>query len=157
MSDQELKIKSDIVGRFPQMESHIKITRVRRIFMDVTKNDFSAVLSFIVDKCGFSILCAITGLDENDVFGIMYNLANESGIMLNLELRIPKQEPLINTITGIFINADIYERELVDLFGITVEGLAPGKRYPLPDGWPEGQYPLKKDFNEEVLVEKEAK
>jgi len=156
MSEQELKIKNDLCARFPHLESHVKIARVRRIFIDVQKSDFPSVFELITKEFGFTILCSITGLDESEVFGVMYNLAHENGIMLNLELRIPKNESVISTITGAFPNADIYERELIDLFGITVEGLVPGKRYPLPDGLPEGQYPLKKDFNEEVLVEKEA-
>ena len=40
----------------------------------------------------------------------------------------------------------IYERELVDLLGARVEGLVPGVRYPLPEGWPEGDHPLLKDW-----------
>ena len=37
------------------------------------------------------------------------------------------------------------------MFGIKVEGLPEGERYPLPDGWPEGQYPLRKDWNKDML------
>jgi membrane-bound hydrogenase subunit beta len=35
------------------------------------------------------------------------------------------------------------------MFGIEVEGVPPGRRYPLPDDWPEGQYPLRKDWKQE--------
>ena len=48
-----------------------------------------------------------------------------------------------------FPAAHIYERELVDLLGAKVEGLPPGNRYPLPDDWPEVQYPLRKDWKQE--------
>jgi Ni,Fe-hydrogenase III component G len=34
----------------------------------------------------------------------------------------------------------------VDLLGIKVNGLASGHRYPLPDNWPKGEYPLRKDW-----------
>jgi membrane-bound hydrogenase subunit beta len=34
----------------------------------------------------------------------------------------------------------------MDLLGIQVEGIPPGRHYPLPEGWPEGQYPLRKDW-----------
>ena len=32
-----------------------------------------------------------------------------------------------------------------------VQGLPPGNRYPLPDDWPQGQYPLRKDWNVSML------
>jgi len=53
---------------------------------------------------------------------------------------------VIKTITDIFPPADIYERELEDLLGAKVDGLGDGKRYPLPDDWPKGEYPLRKDW-----------
>ena len=57
--------------------------------------------------------------------------------------------------TGKFSNAEYYEKELVDLLGFRVEGLPPGPRYPLPDDWPEGQYPLRKEWKPEMLDRKE--
>ena len=50
-----------------------------------------------------------------------------------------------------FPGAELYERELVDMFGISVEGLPAGNRYPLPDDWPQGQHPLRKDWKKEML------
>jgi Ni,Fe-hydrogenase III component G len=37
------------------------------------------------------------------------------------------------------------------MLGVNVEGLPEGKRYPLPDDWPDGQYPLRKDWNKKML------
>ncbi len=63
---------------------------------------------------------------------------------------------MLKTITDYFSSAEIYERELVDLLGVRVEGLKEGKRYPLPDDWPAGQYPLRKDWKVEMLKQKES-
>ena len=100
----------------------------------------------MVEGLGFRILCAITGQDEGDSFSVLYHLAREDGIMLNVEVSAPKANPVIKTVTGVFPGADHYEREIVDLLGFKVEGLAPGFRYPLTDDWPPGQYPLRKDW-----------
>jgi Ni,Fe-hydrogenase III component G len=66
--------------------------------------------------------------------------------MLNLKTWVLKENAAIKTVTDTFSAADIYEREISDLLGIKMEGLAPGRRYPLPDDWPDGEYPLRKDW-----------
>jgi membrane-bound hydrogenase subunit beta len=157
MLEKETNIKQALVTRFPALAETVTIQRERRIFVDVTQADFDNVFSHCVNNESAVILCAITGLDEGDTFGVLYHLACENGIMINVKTHIAKTDPKINTIGKIFPNADIYERELVDLLGIQVTGLAEGKRYPLPDGWPEGQYPLRKDFDASVLDNKGVK
>ena len=57
---------------------------------------------------------------------------------------------MFKTVISYFPDAEIYEREVVDLFGVTIEGLPPGNSYPLPDDWPKGQYPLRKDWKPEL-------
>ncbi len=99
----------------------------------------------------FSILCTITGLDLGDKLGVIYHLARVDGTVLNLSTSVSKEEPVIQSVTPYFPAADAYEREMVDLLGMQVQGLPPGYRYPLPDGWPEGQYPLRKDWNAGML------
>lgn len=89
---------------------------------------------------------AITGLDLRDWFEVIYHIYNDQGVLLNLKTRISREEPKIPTVTGIFPGVFLYERELMDLFGILVEGIPDGRRYPLPDDWPDGEYPLRKDW-----------
>ncbi len=64
---------------------------------------------------------------------------------------LPRYLSGARTITDIFPSAVMYEREIADLFGIKVEGIPPGNRYPLPDNWPDGNYPLRKDWKPEML------
>jgi Ni,Fe-hydrogenase III component G len=119
--------------------------------MDVQLDSFESVFSYCVNESGAKILCTITGIDEGETFGVYYHLACENGIMINIKTHVGKLTPVINTIIKTFPNAEIYERELVDILGIRVNGLPEGQRYPLPDSWPEGQYPLRKDFDPSVL------
>jgi Ni,Fe-hydrogenase III component G len=35
---------------------------------------------------------------------------------------------------------------MFDLLGIEFEGLSAGNRYPLPDDWPAGDHPLRKNW-----------
>jgi Ni,Fe-hydrogenase III component G len=153
----EEKIKQQLIEKFPVLNDKIVIKRQRRIFGEVSLADFSNVFDYAVKTLKFSILTVITGLDEGTVFGAIYHLSNEQGIMLNLHTTTPRDNPLLQSVTKYFPSADAYERELVDLLGIKVEGLPQGNRYPLPDGWPENQYPLRKDWKGQMPVKEENK
>ena len=149
---REEDVKQSLIKQFNLPEETIRIPRPRRIFLEIDREKFKEVFDFAVKELKFAILLTITGLDEQDRFSIIYHLAQESGAILNIKTSIPRDNPTLKTITPDFSNADIYERELADLFGIKVEGLPPGNRYPLPDTWPENQYPLRKDWKQEKEV-----
>ena len=155
MMAAEEDIKQKISDRFPFLQEKITVKRKRRIILDVNMEHFKEVLQFAIKDLNFTFLCTIAGLDEMDKFSLMYQLDDGSGIMLNIRTSISREDPVLDSITPIFPNADIYEREMVDLFGIKVKGLPKGERYPLPDDWPAGQYPLRKDWKSEILDKKE--
>jgi membrane-bound hydrogenase subunit beta len=136
--EEEEKIKRQLIEKFSYLTDKINVARIRRIFADAPAAGFADVFNYAVDK-----------------LGVLYHLAKENGIILNLHISVPKENPVIKTISTRFPAADAYERELVDLLGFQVEGLPAGNRYPLPDGWPAGQYPLRKDWKQEN-VKKEA-
>jgi membrane-bound hydrogenase subunit beta len=139
-------ISQELINRFSYLEGNIKIQRPRRIFLETDYKNFPEVFDYAVKQLKFSHLCTITGLDEQEKISLIYHLAQDSGVLLNLQTNVPKQNPVLATVTPYFAGAEIYERELVDLLGAKVEGLGPGHRYPLTDDWPAGQFPLRKDW-----------
>jgi Ni,Fe-hydrogenase III component G len=147
----EETIQQQLGDRFEFLKDKIRVQRTRRIFAEVSADKFAEVFDYAVKQLNFDILCAITGLDEGAMLGVIYHLAHQCGITLNLKTSVPKENPNIQTILSYFPAAEVYEKELKDLLGINVEGLPPGTRYPLPDGWPEGQFPLRKDWTPEML------
>jgi membrane-bound hydrogenase subunit beta len=142
----EESIKNDLAAKFGFLADTIRIQRKRRIWADADPDNFRKVFDYAVKDIGFSILCAVTGLDEGARFGFIYHIAKPDGTILNLKTWVSKEMASIKTITDAFPEADIYEREIADLLGIKIEGLPPGRRYPLPDDWPAGEYPLRKDW-----------
>jgi membrane-bound hydrogenase subunit beta len=147
-TEREEGIVGALVDCFPFLEGHIVLQRERRIWAELELPRFREVFDRAVDGLGFCIMCIITGLDEGEQLGFLYHIADESGTILCLHTRAPKSDPRISSVSDRFPSAHIYERELVDLFGAVVEGLPSGHRYPLPDDWPEGQYPLRKDWKQ---------
>ena len=148
MENREIKIKQDLLSRFPYLNGKVRVQRLRRIYAEVDYANFVEVFEYAIRKLSFAFLCTITGLDEGEKISFIYHLTTQDGIILNLKTDIPKERLVLKTIIGYFRGAEIYERELMDLLGVKVEGLPEGKRYPLPDDWPLDQYPLRKDWKQ---------
>ena len=149
MTNEE-NIRNELIEKFGFLENKIRIQRSRRIFAEVGLENFTKVFEYVLKNLSFCMLCGITGLDEGATLGFIYHIAREDGIILNIKTNVDKNNPAIKTITGYFAEADIYERELMDLLGAKVEGLPKGNRYPLSDDWPIDEYPLRKDWKKAV-------
>ena len=148
----EDKVVETIIERFPSLEEHCKIQRKQRIIVDaLTRKNFEQVFAFLTQEAGFTTFHLIIGVDDGDDLGFVYVLSNADNIILLLKQSVPKANPVIKSVCSTFPNALWHERELVDLFGAVVEELPPGPTYPLPDGWPAGNYPLRKEWKVEYF------
>jgi Ni,Fe-hydrogenase III component G len=152
----EENAQKQLVTRFPELSGAVRIARSRRIFVDVPDERFLDVFDYVREGIGFPILSLIVGLDQGENFEVMYVLSSANGCVISLKRRIPRDEPVIRSVYDRMPNSEIYERELVDMFGIHVTGLPDGSRYPLPDDWPEGQFPLRKDWTPDMLDQVEV-
>ena len=146
----EEKVQKELQTKFAFLADKIKVQRARRLWVEVDYSNFRTVLEFSVKQINFSLLCALTGLDDGDKMGLIYHLASADGTVLNIKTSVPMQNPVIQTVTDLFPAAEIYERELVDLLGAKVDGLKLAFRYPLTDDWPIDQFPLRKSWKTPV-------
>jgi len=91
-------------------------------------------------------LAAITGLDlgpeANQLEGL-YHIC-EGAAVTTLRVRLPREGATLPSVAQYHPNALFYERELSEMLGVTVTGLADPSRFLLPDDWPDGVYPLRK-------------
>ena len=77
-----------------------------------------------------------------EVFYLLHSI--ERNERLRLKVALPGDNPVLNSVTGVWVGADWYEREVFDLFGVQFTGHPNLKRLMMPDNW-EG-HPLRKDF-----------
>jgi NADH:ubiquinone oxidoreductase subunit C len=97
-------------------------------------------------------LSAITGLDivqteENEgQIELLYHFCNEAAVV-TLRLMVPYGLPEVPTICGVIPSANLYERELVEMLGVIVDGTPMRTMLLLPDDWPDWVYPLRKSFH----------
>lgn len=132
--------------RFPALEA--VSNRPMRIFSAFAEpKAFEEALRYANLTLGYHKGKHIIGTDEGENIGISYILSNDENVLLVLRERVPKRAPHVHSMGELYPSLVLHERELVDLFGVQVSGLPDGPRYPLPDCWPEGQYPLRKEWN----------
>ncbi|NLW57009.1 MAG: NADH-quinone oxidoreductase subunit C [Firmicutes bacterium] len=144
----EQKIVAQLVKKFAFLQERIFVQRQKRIFtLPLVKEEFEQVLPYLHAELGFAKASLVVGTDDGDDLGFIYILSNREGIILALKEKTPKSDPRIKTVTDLFPALALHERELVNLFGAVVEGLPGDSSFPLPDGWPEGSYPMRKDWN----------
>ena len=140
----------------------VDIPESNRLSIDVAMKEAMNVLSFLKDK-GYEHLALISCIDwiEKKEFELVYILsaymkkddeyADEEKTNIILKTRISRENPQVSTVIPIFKNAEPYERELHELFGINFEGhprLTPlflEREYEIP--------PFRKDFDTRKYVE----
>lgn len=117
----------------------------------VATDDLLAMISWLKSENGFNALNDIIALDNlNDPaagglrFSVLYQLYRFPR-PLRVRVRIDLPEgAAVPSIYSLYRSADWAEREMYDMFGITVQGHPDLRRIYLPDDF--DGYPLRKDF-----------
>ncbi len=68
----------------------------------------------------------------------------QGAAVLVLRLKVPYTHAELPTVCDLIPSATLYERELMEMFGVEIHGTPVKDRLLLPDEWPEGVYPLRK-------------
>lgn len=101
------------------------------------------------DEYNFNQLTGISAVDyfpeQSPRFHIIYLYLNLQTIeRIQVRVLVDAIRPKVPTLTAIFPNANWYERELFDMFGIHIDGHPDMRRLLMPHDW-EG-HPLRKDY-----------
>ena len=118
---------------------------VRRVFFTIAVKDLVTVVETLKKELDQWYIATVSGLDKGDAYEILYHFGDTNG-NINVRTRIPKADPHLPSICAIIPGNILYERELQDMFGIVVDGLPDPRPMLMPDDWPAGQYPLRKDW-----------
>jgi len=115
----------------------------------VVKGEFLLdIAAFLKDtpEFDFNYLVAVTAVDYYDYFEVVYRLTSlEKNHGLVLKTRVyDRANPVVPSVVGLWRGADLQEREIYDLMGISFDGHPNLKRLFLWEGF-EG-YPLRKDY-----------
>jgi len=83
--------------------------------------------------------------DSGPRFEVVYNMISTTfHHRIRLKVRVPEEDPRIDSVSSIWQTANWHERETFDLMGIKFDGHPDLRRILLPEDW-EG-YPLRKEY-----------
>ncbi|RLE50862.1 MAG: hypothetical protein DRJ21_01295 [Candidatus Methanomethylicota archaeon] len=144
---REAQMVDDLKRYFADKIIKAEIVRARRVNVEVKAGAHRDIIKFLKNRYDIRHIVTITGVDLGKDIELIYHLSPDNRQwLLNIRTKVPKDNPKIETIIDILPGAIFYEREVNDLLGVIFEGHEMPKHFILPDDWPEGEYPLRKDW-----------
>lgn len=126
-----------------------KVVRRQLIQVGIDRADLIDLCRYLKDDLGFEHLGCISAVDWKDHFESVYHIENyRNGCVVQVNARIPHDDPKIASLVDVWHAADFHEREAWDLMGIVYEGHPNLERILLPNDFK--FHPLRKDFPQEV-------
>ncbi|MFN3921004.1 MAG: NADH-quinone oxidoreductase subunit C [Caldimicrobium sp.] len=101
-------------------------------------------------ELNFNHLQTLTAVDylnlqEKFRFEVVYQFYSiPLKISLRIRVKVPEEDPVVDSIVDLYPAANFLEREVYDLFGIQFKGHPNLKRILLPENW--AGHPLRKDY-----------
>jgi Ni,Fe-hydrogenase III component G len=148
--DSKTLVKGENPLIFEYTERRIKLAgngRYDVLDIDLTPDNLLAVVSILLDN-DWGYLATITGTDlgvETNEIEILYHFCNGAAV-ITLSVKVPRDNAIVPSICGIIPSASFFERELLEMLGVTITNTPNTAHLFLPDNWPDGVYPLRKDF-----------
>ena len=143
------EIQAQLVARFRDRLRNAKVLRPLLVHAEIDRKDLVEVCTYLKEALAFEHLSCISAVDWKDRFECVYHVTNwHNGCQVQLNARIPYDEPRIDSVIGLWHAADYHEREAWDLMGVVFEGHPKLERILLPKDFK--FHPLRKDFAQEV-------
>ncbi|HVO79895.1 MAG TPA: NADH-quinone oxidoreductase subunit C [Terriglobales bacterium] len=135
-------------ARFGPLIDRADLPNDRRLFVFVDRSAVKYVCQHVFRELDARYVITI-GADDRPFSGnfiVAHNFAfDKEHLLCSVLTQLPADDPKIDSITDMVPAASWAEREMRDLVGIEPVGHHYPKRLVLPDGWPEGNHPLRKD------------
>ncbi len=156
----EEEVLNLIKEKFPNIEGNIPEHQRKRVHINTEKDKIKEIARFLKEN-GFRHLSFITCVDwiDDGEFELVYGFYSyDEKIVIVVKTRIPRDNPIQETLLPLWHQAQTYEREIHEMFGVKFEGNPRLTPFILED-W-EGIPPMRKDFDSrkysQIIYDREA-
>ncbi len=158
------EIVEEITRRF-QADVQVKeipcgVKKIKRtsIFVAIKREDFRKFMDFLFQIQEHPHFAIISATDLGEDMELLYHFTVDYGKQheektLSLRVKLSKNDLKIESITDLIPGALISEREIHEMVGVEFIGLKDTRHFFLPEDWPEGKYPWRRDetFPDDML------
>jgi NADH-quinone oxidoreductase subunit C len=140
LNDIKIRFKDDVTSVFEKSP--------QRVYFDIQAGALEKVSRHVFKelKARFNIA---SGVDAREHMEILYHFSfDEKDLIVSFRVRLDKSHLEIQSLAPLFEGANWIEREIHEILGINFIGHPDLRRLLLPDEWPEGVYPLRRDYQE---------
>jgi len=136
-------------ARCTEWAEGVKGLKSHQVWIKLTREALIPALHRLV-AIHFPHVSVIAFADVGEAVELMYHFHIYWGIpheeiLVTFTVSLPKTDLKVPTITGIIPGALTSEREKQEMLGIEVVGIPDGRRLFLPEDFPQGVYPWRKD------------
>ena len=127
----------------------VTVKNSQRVYIDIDPAKIREVATYLWRDRGARYAIA-TAIDNRTSFEVLHHLSldREGGAMISLRSILDRDKPSMPSLANEIKAADWIEREMSELMGIEFVGHPDMRRLLLSsEHWPEGVYPLRKDYN----------
>jgi len=142
------EILKDLTKRFDKEIVDVFDKSPKRVYIEIDSKALVPIAKYLFKdlEARFNIA---SGLDARFHTEILYHFTIEKiNLLISLRVKLDKKNPKIDSLATSFKAADWIEREMAEMLGIQFKGHPNLKRLLLPSDWPEGVYPLRRDYKE---------
>lgn len=142
------KILDDLQQRFKESILGVFDKSPKRVYIDIKPESIVAMATYIFKDLGARFNIA-SGVDVRHHMEILYHFTLEDiNLLISLRVKLEKTKLEIDSLAPVFKGANWIEREIHEILGINFKGHPDLRKLLLPDDWPQGVYPLRRDYKE---------
>jgi len=141
------KIVSEIQKTLGNKIKNVTIKNSQRVYIQIDPEGIVEVAKYLWKDRGARYAIATTS-DHRTSFEVMhhFSLDREGGVMISVKSLLTREKPSMPSLAPMIKAANWIEREMNELMGIEFRGHPDMRRLVLSEDWPQGVYPLRKDY-----------
>ena len=149
-----MKVNRELIKKLKELYKDISVERIGEyiLIIKTKKENLLALLNFLKAEefIQLKVISCVDWIEENE-FELVYHISSlENPLHIIVKVRIERGNPEFETIISIFENAQVYEKEIHELFGVKFKG-NPNLSPLFLENW-QSIPPFRKDFDTREYV-----